>query len=243
MSLHVLHFVFFFVLFQDALRLYLINSPVVRAEPLRFKKEGVFAVVRDVFLPWYNAYRFLVQNAVRLQTESPPGTPPFSPVSIQKILTTPNVLDRWILSYSWSLVRFVRQEMEAYRLYTVVPYLLKFVDRLTNVYVRLNRKRLKGKRGEGSEEGDGEGDASLALSTLFHVLLTLCKAMAPFTPFFTEAIFQNLKKALPAQQQEDSIHFCGFPEAEGEVRRFGRKVIPLFTCNITFPPLSLLFSE
>lgn len=43
----------------DALRLYLINSPVVRAETLRFKEEGVFAVVKDVFLPWYNAYRWV----------------------------------------------------------------------------------------------------------------------------------------------------------------------------------------
>ena len=46
----------------DALRLYLINSPVVRAEPLRFKEEGVFSVLKNVFLPWYNAYRFLVQK-------------------------------------------------------------------------------------------------------------------------------------------------------------------------------------
>ena len=53
----------------DALRLYLINSPVVRGETLRFKKEGVFAVVKDVFLPWYNAYRFLVQNVLRLQQQ------------------------------------------------------------------------------------------------------------------------------------------------------------------------------
>lgn len=45
----------------DALRLYLINSPVVRAEPLRFEEKGVFGVVKDVFLPWYNAYRFLSQ--------------------------------------------------------------------------------------------------------------------------------------------------------------------------------------
>jgi hypothetical protein len=43
---------------SDALRLYLVNSPVVRAESLRFKEEGVFAVVKDIFLPWYNAYRF-----------------------------------------------------------------------------------------------------------------------------------------------------------------------------------------
>jgi isoleucyl-tRNA synthetase len=54
----------------DALRLYLINSPVVRAEPLRFREDGVFAVVKDVFLPWYNAYRFLVQNVLRLEAET-----------------------------------------------------------------------------------------------------------------------------------------------------------------------------
>ena len=53
----------------DALRLYLVNSPVVHAETLRFKREGVFAVVKDVFLPWYNAYRFLVQNVLRLEAD------------------------------------------------------------------------------------------------------------------------------------------------------------------------------
>lgn len=48
-------------------RLYLINSPVVRAENLRFKEEGVRDILKDVFLPWYNAYRFLVQNVQILQ--------------------------------------------------------------------------------------------------------------------------------------------------------------------------------
>ena len=42
---------------------------MVHAETLRFKKEGVFAVVKDVFLPWYNAYRFLVQNVLRLEAD------------------------------------------------------------------------------------------------------------------------------------------------------------------------------
>ena len=54
----------------DALRLYLINSPVVRAETLKFRKEGVFSVIKDVMLPWFNAYRFLVQNALRWEAES-----------------------------------------------------------------------------------------------------------------------------------------------------------------------------
>lgn len=46
----------------DAIRLYLINSPLVRADNLNFSDEGVRDVVRDIFLPWYNAYRFLIQN-------------------------------------------------------------------------------------------------------------------------------------------------------------------------------------
>ena len=54
----------------DALRLYLVNSPAVRAENLRFKEDGVRDVVKDVFLPWYNAYRFLMQNVERLERVS-----------------------------------------------------------------------------------------------------------------------------------------------------------------------------
>lgn len=52
-------------------------------------------------------------------------------------------MDRWIISYTQSLLVFVHQEMAAYRLYTVVPRLVRFVDYLTNWYVRMNRKRLK----------------------------------------------------------------------------------------------------
>ena len=48
-------------------RLYLINSPVVRAESLKFQENGVKDIIKDVFLPWFNAYRFLVQNVMRLQ--------------------------------------------------------------------------------------------------------------------------------------------------------------------------------
>ncbi|KAA8541578.1 hypothetical protein F0562_022730 [Nyssa sinensis] len=188
----------------DALRLYIINSPVVRAEPLRFKKDGVYGVVKDVFLPWYNAYRFLVQNAKRLEVE---GFPPFFPIdhiTLQK--SSSNVLDQWINSATQSLVHFVRQEMDGYRLYTVVPYLLKYLDNLTNIYVRFNRKRLKGRT--------GEEDCRTALSTLYHVLLISCKVMAPFTPFFTEVLYQNLRKVCIGS--EESIHYCSFPQEDGK---------------------------
>ena len=121
----------------DALRLYLINSPVVRAEPLRFKEEGVFAVVKDVFLPWYNAYRFFVQNARRVGEDT---SRPFSPAD-QSLDAATNVLDRWVCSATRTLVNAVRDEMAAYRLYTVVPALVAFIEGLTNIYVRFNRKR------------------------------------------------------------------------------------------------------
>ncbi|XP_072969393.1 isoleucine--tRNA ligase, cytoplasmic [Typha angustifolia] len=187
----------------DALRLYLINSPVVRAESLRFKKAGVYGVVKDVFLPWYNAYRFLVQNAKRLEVE---GFAPFSPIDHAILQKSSNVLDQWINSATESLVSFVRQEMDAYRLYTVVPYLLKYIDNLTNIYVRFNRRRLKGRT--------GEDDCRMSLSTLYHVLLTTCITMAPFTPFFTEVLYQNLRKVSVGSLE--SVHYCSFPSTGGK---------------------------
>jgi isoleucyl-tRNA synthetase len=72
--------------------------------------------VKDVFLPWYNAYRFLVQNAKRLEVE---GLAPFTPIDAGTLQNSSNVLDQWINSATQSLVHFVHQEMNAYRLYTV----------------------------------------------------------------------------------------------------------------------------
>ncbi len=77
----------------DAIRLYLINSPVVRAEPLRFKESGVHGVLKDVLIPWYNAYRFLVQNIELWETKCSCS---FKPSREQAIHST-NVMDRWLL--------------------------------------------------------------------------------------------------------------------------------------------------
>jgi isoleucyl-tRNA synthetase len=91
--------------------------------------------VKDVFLPWYNAYRFFVQNAKRLEVE---GLAVFSPIDQGSLLKSSNVLDHWINSATESLVSFVRQEMDAYRLYTVecstffFGYLFPFKIRCVN---------------------------------------------------------------------------------------------------------------
>lgn len=148
----------------DALRLYLINSPVVRAETLKFKEEGVKEVLSRVFLPWYNAFKFFVTQTAMIKKEFDVDF-----MYDRNIKKSDNVMDRWILASCQSLIKFIREEMAAYRLYTVVPRLLDLVDMLTNWYVRFNRKRLKGE--------NGVEDAKQALNTLFEVLFTLCKTM------------------------------------------------------------------
>ncbi|XP_054281987.1 isoleucine--tRNA ligase, cytoplasmic [Macrosteles quadrilineatus] len=181
----------------DALRLYLVNSPVVRAENLRFKEEGVRDILKDVFLPWYNAYRFLIQNIQRINQEES-ITFSFN----EESATSTNIMDRWILSFTQSLLAFIRREMGAYRLYTVVPRLVQFIDNLTNWYVRMNRRRLKG-------EG-GVSDCQQALATLSTVLFTMVRVMAPYTPFLTELMYQNLRQL--THRQEKSVHFVMMPQ-------------------------------
>ena len=197
----------------DALRLYLITSPAVRAENLRFERKGVQALVREVFLPWLNAFRFFEQQAERMAAAT--GAP-FVFDDTAKCHSE-NPTDHWILAYVQDLLEFVHAEMKAYRLYTVVPRLVKFVDNLTNWYVRLNRKRLKG--------AEGDEEAGAALWALGEVLMTMAKFMAPFTPFFAEWMYQHMKpyiktsaeaeasmRTIDGVREDASVHFCLMPD-------------------------------
>ncbi|KAJ1735581.1 isoleucine--tRNA ligase [Coemansia sp. Benny D160-2] len=189
----------------DPLRLYMINSPVVRAETLRFKEEGVKDIVSRVLLPWHNSLRFFTTHVAMLKKDSNVDFA-FDPSS-----KSSNTMDRWMLASIQSLILFVRNEMEVYRLYTVVPRLLEMIDQLTNWYIRFNRKRLKGDA--------GIEDAVHSLNTLFEILLTLSRLMAPFTPFIAESMYQTLKAYLPKDFFEGdsrSLHFVPFPEVREE---------------------------
>jgi isoleucyl-tRNA synthetase len=189
----------------DALRLYLVTSPVVRAEALKFSQDGVRDTLKSVFLPWQNAYRFFVQNARRWEYAN---TQRFYSTG-DGFVESKDLMDRWIQADLSRLIVFVRQEMEAYRLYSVTPKLLVFIEDLTNWYVRMNRKRLKG--------SEGEADAAVALRTLFEVLFAMCGLMAPFCPFLTEAMYQNLKACLPPSVKHyESLHFAPMPKASAE---------------------------
>ncbi|CCE34319.1 probable isoleucine--tRNA ligase [Claviceps purpurea 20.1] len=193
---------------SDALRLYLINSPVVRAEPLRFKESGVKEVVQKVLLPLWNSYKFFEGQAALLKkTEGVDFV--WNP---DMKTANDNVMDRWILASCQSLLEFVNAEMREYRLYTVVPRLLELIDNTTNWYIRFNRRRLKGE--------NGLHDTQHALNALFEVLYTLCRGLAPFTPFLSDTIYLKLLVHIPkALQASDPrcVHFLSFPEVRKEL--------------------------
>ncbi|KAB5589114.1 Isoleucyl-tRNA synthetase [Ceratobasidium theobromae] len=190
----------------DATRMYLVNSPVVRAENLRFREDGVRDVISRVLLPWLNSYRFFLGQVALLKKEAGIS---FKYEAHKE--RSSNVMDRWILARCQSLIQLVREEMAAYRLYTILPRLLALVDELTNWYIRFNRKRLKGE--------DGPEVTVAALNTLFETLFTLCRTMSSYTPFITENIYQGLRPFIPKSPDvvdDRSIHFLLFPEVKEE---------------------------
>ena len=175
----------------DALRLYLINSPVVRAETLKFSELGVKEVVRGVLIPWYSAFRFFMQGAESWERETQQTFVPDVAVAV----SSTNNADVWVLAAVSGLVDFVHAEMKAYRLYTVVPKLVSFIGELTNWYVRLNRDRIKGTM--------GREEATLGLQVLYEVLITMTQVMSPFTPFFCEFLYQSLRQFHPTYAVRD----------------------------------------
>ncbi len=193
----------------DALRAFLINSPVVRAEPLRFTERGVRDVVRTVLLPYWNAYSFFTTYAAAEGLTAEDLAAAVPPVERAEI-------DRWILSVLQSLVKQVNHEMEGYYLYNVIPPLIDFVDDLTNWYIRRTRRRFWAAR----SEGDGiSSDSLAAFATLYEVLVTFAKLMAPVLPFVTETMYQGLVVSQRADGAAGpvSVHHEDYPEAIEEL--------------------------
>jgi isoleucyl-tRNA synthetase len=179
----------------DALRLYLINSGLVKGEEQRFADSGVKDMVRRALLPWFNAFQFLSTYA------SIDGWSPEKGLHFGS-----NVLDRWILSRLQSLEADIAREMRLYQLYNVVPRLFEFIEDLTNWYIRLNRSRFWG--------ADITADKIAAYSTLYTAVLELSQAMAPFAPFLSEHVYQQLAKLSDEPPKPLSVHLCAYPERE-----------------------------
>lgn len=189
----------------DALRAYMLNSPVLRAETLRFSEAGVREVVRTVMLPYWNAYSFFTTYAeadgitmADLESAPPPGERP--------------EIDRWILSVLQSLIHQINDRMEGYYLYDVIPPMIAFIDDLTNWYIRRSRRRFWRRR------ASGDTDKLAAFATLHEVLVTLGTAVAPVLPFVTEEIYRDLVVGhRPEGSGPASIHHEDYPVSHSEL--------------------------
>jgi isoleucyl-tRNA synthetase len=187
----------------DSVRLYMLNSAVIRGEDLKFTDEGVKDTTRAVLLPLWNAYSFLSTYA-----EADGWNPD---VSLTKSIApkVKNEMDRWIISRFQTLAVRVHEQMEVYKLYLVVPEVLDFIEDLTNWYIRLSRRRFWGSDGKISD------DTRDAYQTLYFVILEFTKIFAPFAPFISERIYKNLTEGLAGV--EASVHLTDMPLSNPEL--------------------------
>jgi isoleucyl-tRNA synthetase len=182
----------------DALRAYLINSPVVRADPLRFSEAGVKEVARTVLIPLQNAWSFFTTYA------NLDGWEPRAGLAAAPPLAQRPELDRWLVSVLQSLIREVNAQMEGYYLDKVVPPMLAFIDDLTNWYIRRSRRRFW--------KSEQAADKASAYATLYEVLVEFSRVLAPVLPFISERLYQHLVVGPGmAKPGEDSVHLCSYP--------------------------------
>jgi len=214
----------------DALRLYLISSPVVRAEDLCFTEDGVKHALRHLLIPWWNAYHFFVTYAhIDGWTPPPPAAEPARPQ---------HLLDRWIGSALERLTHEVVAAMDVYDLQLAVRPFVRFIEDLTNWYIRRSRRRFW--------KSTDDADKAEAYATLYEVLMRLCRIAAPFVPFISEAIYRNLRTV----DMPESVHLCDFPltddtrrdyelekqmETVMTVVRLGRQLRSSYNCKVRQP--------
>ena len=168
----------------DAMRFYLLNSPVVEAQDFRFSEAWVEEVVKKVILPLWNTYYFFTTYA---------NIDNFEPKWLTK---TENILDKWLLSELNELTLEVTNAFEKYKLNEATRPIVKFMDNLTNWYIRRSRKRFW--------KSENDWDKLQAYETLYFALVELIKILAPFMPFVSENIFKNLT-------WKESVHLEDFP--------------------------------
>lgn len=191
----------------DSVRMYMLNSPILRGEDLVFSDKGVRDTIRAVILPLWNAQSFLTTYAEADHWR------PVDDLESQVETTRPSSrheLDRWILSRLQRLIDAVHERMESYELYAVIPEIIEFVDELTNWYIRRSRRRFWG------NEPDSPTETQAAYQTLWYVLVTFCKVFAPFAPFVSDRMYRNLTEGLTSSKE--SVHLCDAPRGRPELR-------------------------
>ena len=154
-------------------------------------------VRRRFILPLWNSYSFFVTYS-NLDGWTPPATP--TPLGERTLL------DRWILSQSHSLVKLVREKMDAYDPTAAARAIENFVvEELSNWYIRRNRRRFW--------KPESDADKSAAYETLHEALVTVSQLVAPIMPFLADAMYRNLIVSLNPDAAR-SVHLTDFPVAD-----------------------------
>ena len=167
----------------DAVRLFILGSNFMKAEPVPVDKEGKVFVesIKTILTPLWNAYHFftLYANAGNITARDVMNEP------------THNALDEYILAETNVLVDIANNSLAEYKPDVAVKEFVRFLDILNNWYIRLSRARF----------WDEDTDA---FNTLYTVLTTVCRTLAPFAPFISEYIYKNLTGA-------ESVHLESYP--------------------------------
>lgn len=154
-------------------------------------------VRRQFLIPLWNVYNFFVTYA-RLDNWEPAS-------STAEWHGSENVLDVWIVARLNQVIARVTRAFEAYDAMNATLTIETFLNDLTNWYVRRSRRRFW--------RGEQDADKNSAYETLYHVLVTLIKLLAPVTPFVTEVMYQNLVRGVDADAPE-SVHHHQYPQAD-----------------------------
>ena len=163
--------------------------------PTRFSTDDVSEAGRKFLSTLWNVYSFYVLYA---------DLDKFNPTEYADFVSD-NVMDKWIMSKLDTLVKDVDAKLNSYDITNAALAIEDFTDELSNWYVRRNRARYWSETLTDDKIG--------AYVTLYRVLTTLVKVAAPFVPFITEEIYQNLVVNLDPQAEE-SVHLCLWPEVD-----------------------------
>jgi len=176
----------------DALRLYLMGSPVMHGEDIIISEEQYKQQVRGMMLVIWNVYNFFVTYANLDMWDT-------NKVSESQ---SKNILDKWVLSLLNKLVKEVTEDLEKYDTVEAIACLQKFVDQFSTWYIRRSRERVGG--------SENIEDQNAFYATCHEVLVTFSKLLAPIAPFLAESMYRNLTG-------EESVHLADWPQARVEV--------------------------
>ncbi len=175
----------------DAIRLFLMHSAVVKADEIRYSDEGVRDVIKSIILPLWNSYSFFVQYA------NIDGVECTGHEFDEKLPVNP--LDRWLLSVAQKMVSDVTAALDDYDLSSAIDPMLSFIDQINNWYIRRNRRRFW--------KSGNDSDKLEAYGALYSALKTFTLVAAPFIPFLSEEMWQNLKTS----DDKESVHLMDYP--------------------------------